>query len=90
LPLESIVNTIRPAAALPDAFEGNGQMLAIAISLLFGFAAFAAVTVIHASVLHGARRARLILAELAADEARHVVPITPASGRRGRALFAVA
>ena len=32
-------------------------MLAIAISLLFGVVAFAAVAVIHASVAHGARRA---------------------------------
>ena len=32
-------------------------MLAIAISLLFGFAAFAAVTVIRASVMQAARKA---------------------------------
>jgi hypothetical protein len=40
-------------------------MLAIAISLLFGFAACAALIVVHASLVAGARRARLILAELA-------------------------
>lgn len=43
-------------------------MLAIAISLLFGFAAFSALTVVHASLVAGARRARLILAELAEIE----------------------
>lgn len=64
-------------------------MLAIAISLLFGAAAFAAVTVIHASVAHGARRARLIWAELAALEAPRPGRITPASRPRGPALPAL-
>lgn len=40
-------------------------MLAIAISLLFGFAACAALIVVHASLVAGARRARHIFAELA-------------------------
>jgi hypothetical protein len=45
-------------------------MLAIAISLLFGLAAFAALAVIRSSVTVGARRARTILAELAEIERR--------------------
>ena len=40
-------------------------MLAIAISLLFGLAAFAAVAVIQASLVAEVRRARIILSELA-------------------------
>jgi len=39
-------------------------MLALAISLLFAFAALAAALVIRASVVRGALRARQILAEL--------------------------
>jgi hypothetical protein len=42
-------------------------MLAIAISLLFGVATFAAVAVIHASIVQGIRRAPLILAELSGE-----------------------
>jgi hypothetical protein len=40
-------------------------MLAIAVSLLFGLAAFAALVVIASSLKAGARRARAIVAELA-------------------------
>jgi hypothetical protein len=43
-------------------------MLAIAISLLFGLAAFAALAVIASSLTSGARRTRAILAELAEIE----------------------
>ena len=43
-------------------------MLAIVLSLLFGLAAFAALAEIHASVIKGARRGRLILAEMACGE----------------------
>ena len=46
--------------------EGVGFMLAVAISLLFGLVAFAALAQIHASVSRGLRRGRLILAELSA------------------------
>ncbi|HEY6814528.1 MAG TPA: hypothetical protein VI168_03210 [Croceibacterium sp.] len=45
-------------------------MLAIAVSLLFGFTAFAALAVIVSSLLAGSRRARAILAELAEIDAR--------------------
>jgi hypothetical protein len=45
-------------------------MLAIAISLLFGLAAFAALAVLGASLSRCARRARAILAELAEIERR--------------------
>lgn len=48
-------------------------MLAIAISLLFGFAAFAALVVIRASVMAGERRARRILVALAEFDRRAVV-----------------
>ena len=61
-------------------------MLAIAISLLFGFAAFAAVMVIHASFVHGARRAEQIMAELSADAAPRAVRVSPASCSRSPAL----
>lgn len=45
-------------------------MLAMAVSLLFGFAAFAALAVIRSSLRVGSARARLILAELAAIDRR--------------------
>jgi len=45
-------------------------MLAMAISLLFGLAAFAALLVVHLSIAFGVRRARQIAAELAQIEAR--------------------
>lgn len=61
-------------------------MLAIAISLLFGFAAFAAVMVIHASFVHGARRAEQIMAELSADRALRAAQVNPASYSRSPAL----
>ena len=43
-------------------------MLAIAVSLLFGLAAFAALAVISSSLATGLRRTRAILAELAEIE----------------------
>ena len=43
-------------------------MLAIAVSLLFGLAAFAALSVISSSLVAGSRRTRAILAELAEIE----------------------
>ena len=43
-------------------------MLAIAVSLLFGFAALAALAVIVSSLMSGSRRVRAILAELAEIE----------------------
>ena len=61
-------------------------MLAIAISLLFGFAAFAAVTVIRASVMQAARKAERIMAELSADAAPRAVRVSPASCSRSPAL----
>ena len=45
-------------------------MLAIAVSLLFALAALAAIVVIHASIVTGARRWRAILTELAEIERR--------------------
>jgi hypothetical protein len=65
-------------------------MIAIAISLLFGAAAFASVMVIHASVVRGARRARLIWIELAAHDAPRAGRITPASRSLVAPLFAAA
>ncbi len=59
-------------------------MLAIAISLLFGLVAFAAIAVVHASVVTGTRRARRILAELAAISRTEV----PARGFRPRCAAA--
>lgn len=50
-------------------------MLAVVISLLFGIAALAAVVVIHASIAHGIRRGRQIVAELAAGEAVPAIPV---------------
>ena len=48
-------------------------MFAIALSLLFGFIAFATLAELYASLTTGARRARLILAELSrADNATAV------------------
>ena len=61
-------------------------MLAIAISLLFGFAAFAAVTVIRASVMQAARKAERIMAELSADAALRAAQVNPASYSRSPAL----
>jgi hypothetical protein len=49
-------------------------MLALAVSLLFGLAALAAVAVIHSSLVVGIRRARLILAEL--DEIERQARVT--------------
>ena len=58
-------------------------MLAIALSLLFALAAFASIAVIATSVIAGARRARAILAELAAIERPapviRLVPARPAA-----------
>lgn len=56
-------------------------MLAVAISLLFGLAAFASIAVIHASIVHGKRRADEILHELAAGERRPVRRISRESWR---------
>ena len=61
-------------------------MLAMAISLLFGFAAFAAIVVIHASLVIGGRRARMILAAL--DEIEHAAGVKSAEVRRPRAAMA--
>ena len=49
-------------------------MLAIAVSLLFGLAAFAALAVIAFSLMSGSRRVRAIVAELAQIERR--APVT--------------
>jgi len=53
-------------------------MLAIAVSLLFGLAAFTALAVLASSLVTGARRARVILAELAEIDARPCVTRTAA------------
>ena len=53
-------------------------MLAIAVSLLFALAAFAALAVIWSSLVAGSRRTRAILAELAAIERKaRVTPPRP-------------
>jgi hypothetical protein len=54
-------------------------MLAIAISLMFGLAAFTALAVIRSSVVAGSRRARAILAELAEIERRAGVTRGPSA-----------
>ena len=59
-------------------------MLAIAISLLFGLAAFAALAVIRSSVIAGSRRARAILAELAEIERRSLVTRSPSARSQPR------
>ena len=59
---EGTIGPIRRFA--PQGFEGIGSMLAIAVSLLFALAALAAIVVIHASIVTGARRWRAILTEL--------------------------
>ena len=59
-------------------------MLAIAISLLFCLAAFAALVVIRSSVMAGARRAQTILAGLAECERRAAVTWKEASLVRAR------
>lgn len=65
-------------------------MLAVAISLLFGFATFAALAVIHASLVAGARRARLILAELAEIERAAGAPLTLSRNSRPAAPWRLA
>ena len=61
-------------------------MLAIAVSLLFGLAAFAALAVIASSLSSGSRRVRAILAELAAIERK--APVTrPRAYPRPQAVF---
>lgn len=55
-------------------------MLAIAISLLFGLAAFTALAVIYASLVRGARSARYILAELESGR-RPARPVNPQAWR---------
>ena len=58
-------------------------MLAIAISVLFALAAFAALTVIRSSIVAGSRRARAILAELAEIERREGVTRTRSARQPG-------
>jgi hypothetical protein len=48
--------------------EGVGFMLTVALSILFGFVAFAALAQIHLAIGQGLRRGRLILAELSHAE----------------------
>ena len=55
-------------------------MLTIAVSLLFGLAAMTALGIIRSSLIAGAARSRLILAELAEIDraaARTIRPATP-------------
>ena len=59
-------------------------MLAIAISCLFGLAAFAALVVIRSSLVAGAGRARMILAQLAEIERQPRVIRTVAALHRPR------
>jgi hypothetical protein len=73
-------------AGSPD-FEGNGSMLAIAISILFALAAFAALAVIRSSVIAGWRRARAILAVLAEIERRGRITRTRPARPRPQPAF---
>lgn len=52
-------------------------MLGIAISLLFGFAAYTALISLQHSLLNGARAARRLMAELAAMERPVSRPVSP-------------
>jgi len=52
----------------PGTAEGVGSMLTIALSLLFGLIAFAALAQVGTSVSTGMTRGRLILAELSRQE----------------------
>jgi L-arabinose isomerase len=65
-------------ACSPD-LKGIGSMLAIAVSLLFGLAACAALAVIRVSLLTGWARARLILAELAEFDRQPLVTRLPSA-----------
>ena len=53
-------------------------MLTVALSLLFGLAAVAALAQIYVAVNAGMRRGRQILAELAADEGVRARPLRSA------------
>lgn len=53
-------------------------MLTVALSLLFGLIAFAALAQIYVSVRAGMRRRRQILAELSAGERLRARPLRPA------------
>lgn len=57
-------------------------MFAVALSLLFGIVAFAAIAEIASSVRRGARRGRLILADLAKLENAARRPVRVASASR--------
>jgi len=57
-------------------------MLALAVSLLFAVAAFAAVSVIRSALLVGSARARLVLAELGEIERRARVIRAPSGHSR--------
>ena len=59
-------------------------MLAIALSCLFGLAAFAALVVIRSSLGTGAARVRIILGELAAIERQPRVTRTPRARPQSR------
>jgi len=65
-------------------------MLAIAISMLFGLAAFVALAVIYGSILCGTAHARRILAELAAEERARTAPVSRAWQPVPERLFAAA
>jgi hypothetical protein len=65
-PLRSF-HEVPPARPVRNA-EGVGSMLTIALSLLFGLVAFAALAQIYFSVSAGMKRGRLILAELSRQE----------------------
>ena len=53
-------------------------MLTVALSLLFGLIAFAALAQIYLSVIAGLARGRRIMAELAAGERVRARPLRPA------------
>jgi hypothetical protein len=62
-------------------------MLAMAVSLLFGLAAFAAFAVIRSSLVVAVGRARLILGDLAEIERGERASRSLTSGSRSRLAF---
>jgi len=56
-------------------------MLAVALSVLFGLIAFAALALVHGSIRVGIRRGRRIMAELSVCERQERTPVKAKSAR---------
>ena len=83
LPFHYVVSTMFRRASPAGNAEGVGNMLTIALSLLFGLVAFAALAQICFSIRTGLTRGRAIIAELegarvrAKSARRHARPQWP-------------